>query len=273
MAWPALDGVLAALRAAPSRTGSVIATIYGDAILPRGGSLALADLLVLMARLGASEGVVRTAVSRLARDGVLEGRRSGRRSAYALTPAAAAEFQAARPKIYGRNDRPWDGRLRLAFPDAGADRTALDAAGFAVVAPGVLVSPWRAPGSIPCLEASDPGETARHLVARAWPVERLGAQYAAFTELFSPLLPPTPADALDAIAARIVTVHEWRRIALRDPRLPAGLLPATWPGVPARAACVTLYNALASSAEAWLNAVSGGESPLPPGDDPRQRFE
>ena len=67
-----LAGLLDRLRTEPSRTGSMIVTVYGDAILPRGGEAAMADLLVLMRRLGAAEGVVRTAVSRLARDGWLE---------------------------------------------------------------------------------------------------------------------------------------------------------------------------------------------------------
>ena len=272
MTWTALDGVLTALRAAPSRTGSVIATVYGDAVLPRGGSLALTDLLVLMERLGASEGVVRTAVSRLARDGVLEGRRRGRRSAYVLTTEAAAEFKAAGRLIYGRDERVWDGRLRVAFPEAGADRSALETAGFAVVSPGVLISPWKSPDGVPWLETCGPGEMARQLAARAWPLEQLRRQYDAFTGIFSILLPVPVVSPLDAIAARIMTMHAWRRIALRDPGLPEGLLPYDWSGWPARDVCVSLYEGLAEASEAWLNAASNGLELLPSGASPVGRF-
>lgn len=272
MRWAALDGVLAGLRAAPSRTGSVIATVYGDAILPRGGALALADLLVLMERLGAAEGVVRTAVSRMARDGVLEGRRRGRRSAYALTAAAAAAFQVAGTRIYGRDERIWDGRLRLAFPEVGADRGALDAAGFAVMAPGVLVSPWETPDEGVWLEACGPDGMARQLAARAWPLERLGEQYSVFVAMFGALLPVPAVEPLDAVAARIMTVHAWRRMALRDPCLPAGLLPKDWPGGPARELCMAVYAGVAEASEAWLDRASNGRGMLPVGGRPLDRF-
>ena len=251
----------------------MIATVYGDAILPRGGSLALADLLVLMERLGAAEGVVRTAVSRMARDGVLEGRRRGRRSAYALTASAAAAFRVAGARIYGRDERVWDGRLRLAFPDAGADRGALEAAGFAVMAPGVLVSPWGAPDGVAWLEAGGPDGMARQLAARAWPLERLGEQYSAFGALFGALLPVPEVEPLDAVAARIMTVHAWRRMALRDPWLPAGLLPEGWPGGLARDLCVAIYAGVAGASEAWLDGASDGRGMLPLGGRPLDRFQ
>ena len=251
------------LQAAPVRAGSVIATVYGDAILPRGGSLPLADLLRLMARLGIAEGVVRTAISRLARDGLLIGQKTGRRSAYALTEHARTEFTAAVPLIYGPLDPPWDGRLRLAFPEPGTDRTALERAGFALLAPGVLVSPHPA-ASDPVLEATGPSMP--RLAARAWPLHDLAEQYRAFAALHAPL-DHDPATPLDAIASRTLLLHAWRRIALRDPRLPAGLLPPDWPGHAARALCRAAYLRLLPSSEAWLDAIR-----LPPGPDPAPRF-
>jgi phenylacetic acid degradation operon negative regulatory protein len=271
--WPALDTLLAVLRTEPSRTGSVIATVYGDAILPRGGSLALADLLTLMRRLGVAEGVVRTAVSRLAQDGLLIGRRVGRRSAYALTERGRAEFLAAAPRIYGRASPGWDGRLRLAFPDTAAGRQSLEAAGFASLAPGVLASPGPGPADILCVEASGPSARLAALAARAWPLERLGGLYAGFVEMFSALEPPPDVAPLDAMAARILLIHAWRRIALRDPALPPALLPPHWPGGRARRLCLTLYGAMAVASEHWLDAASGGDEALPRGLDPAARFD
>lgn len=272
MNWPALDAALAALSTTPFRTGSVIATIYGDAILPRGGSLALSDLLVLMRRLGASDGVVRTAVSRLAKDGVLVGRRTGRHSAYALSPTAKTEFGAAVPQIYAMPTRQWDGRLRLAFPDPGADRTTLEAAGFALLAPGVMLAPWNPPPGVICLEASGTDATARALADRAWPLTQLAEMYATFKNVFSSLLPAPEVSSLDAIAGRVATIHAWRRIALRDRHLPPGLLPPGWPGDTARQLCIDIYSELANSSEAWLDSTSSGGGPLPSGPDPVQRF-
>ncbi len=270
--WPALDALLTALQAAPSRTGSMIATVYGDAILPRGGCLALADLLVLMRRLGVSEGVVRTAVSRLARDGVLHGRRAGRHSAYALTDAARSEFLAAAPQIYGAAAAAWDGRLRLAFPETGADRAALESAGFALLAPGVLMSSAAAPEGVPWLEAAGPPQTLRLLASRAWPLERLGQWYTEFMALFAGLNPVPAVMPLDAMAARTVLIHAWRRIALRDPRLPPALLPQDWSGNRARDFCASLYGSLAASSASWLDMAGCLDGRLPHGSGPAHHF-
>lgn len=266
--WPALDATLAKL---PLRAPSLIVTIYGDAVLPRGGSLALADLLALMRRLGASEGMVRTAVSRLARDGVLQRQRAGRHSAYALTEAAQAEFAAAVPRIYGPSPAGWDGTLHLAFPEPGTDRSALDAAGFAVLAPGVMLGPWPGPPDVPLVQGTAPAETAQMLSARAWPLAATAALYAEFVRLFAGLqdMPPSP---LDAMAARTALIHAYRRAALRDPHLPAGLLPPDWPGHAARALCQSRYAALAPLSEQWLDSASTGSTPLPRGLDPCARF-
>ena len=265
-----LDQVLESLRAGPSRTGSVIATVYGDAVLPRGGTLALADLLVLMRRLGASDGVVRTAVYRLARDGLLHGRRAGRHSAYGLTERAEAEFRAAIPRIYWTADAPWDGRLRLAFPEPGTDRSTLEAAGFALLSPGVLVGPHDPPAGVDVMEAEGLADTKRALAARAWPLDRLAGQYRTFVDRFGGMTAGD--DPLDAMALRTMLIHEWRRIALRDPRLPAGLLPDEWPGHAARAIVTSVYAALAPGSEQWLDQASTGSGPLPAGPDPALRF-
>lgn len=271
--WPALDTVLDALRATPSRTGSVVVTFYGDAILPRGGSLALSDLLALMHRLGAAEGVVRTAVSRLASDGLLRGRRAGRRSFYELTDRGEAEFRAAVPHIYGEPHPAWDGHLHLAFPLSGADRTILEQAGYVLLAPGVLVSAVPVATAAATLLASGQGTALQELAGRAWPLDRLASDYEAFSDLVAPLEPVPKLEPLEAIAARTVLVHAWRRIALRDPRLPAALLPADWPGTAARMRCIMLYRALAKSSERWLDNADGADGKLPAGPNPTARFD
>lgn len=271
-----LASLLAALRDAPSRTGSVIITVYGDAIAPRGGELALASLLELMSALGANGGVVRTAISRLARDGWLEGRRNGRRSFYRLSHRGELESSEARPRIYGPLDRPWNGQLRLAFAEAGVERTMLEQAGYALLAPGVLAAPDTAltpPPGIPALLCAGTPQAMHTLVARAWPIARVGAEYQDFVDLFANLdrvatkLPP-----LEALAARVLLIHEYRRVTLRDPRLPSGLLPPDWPGIMARTLCIKLYTALAPTSEQWLDTAENRSGPLPRGPDPTARF-
>jgi len=47
-------------------------------------------------------------------------------------------------------------------------------------------------------------------------------------------------------------IHEYRRVLLRDPNLPAEFLPAAWPGLQGRALCQTLYRDLLASSERFL---------------------
>ncbi len=267
---------MAALRDSPTRTGSLVITIYGDAIAPRGGEVALASLLELMAMLGAGDGVVRTAVSRLARDGWLEGHRAGRRSFYRLSRRGMQEFADAAPRIYGPLDSPWGGRLRLAFAEAGVERTMLERAGYALLAPGVLVAPDTAlepPPATPALMGTGTAAAMRSLAARAWPVERVGAGYQRFVERFSGLTGAASGlQPLEALATRVLLIHEYRRIALRDPRLPSRLLPDSWSGTAARSLCAKLYTAVAPASEQWLDAARSGSGPLPSGPDPVARF-
>lgn len=270
-----MERLLAAWRAEPSRTGSLIISAYGDAIVPRGGEVGLADLIDLLGGLGIGGGVVRTAVSRLLRDGWLERCRVGRNSFYGLAEPGRAVFAEAARRIYGPLDTPWGGRFRLVLPDAGADRAGLETAGYVLLAPGALVAPDSAPppgpGALHLLVSGEDG-TMRALAARAWPLDRVADRYTAFLDLFAPLGTPAFAPA-DALRARVLLIHEYRRAALRDPHLPAALLPQDWPGTAARLLCATLYAALLPLSERALDGMANRSGPLPkPGPDLFSRF-
>src|SRR5438552_9201353 len=53
----------------PLRSGSLLVTIFGDAIAPRGAAVTLGSLIRLAAPFGLTERLVRTSVARLARQG------------------------------------------------------------------------------------------------------------------------------------------------------------------------------------------------------------
>ena len=48
-------------------------------------------------------------------------------------------------------------------------------------------------------------------------------------------------------------IHDFRRLLLRDPELPAVLLPAKWPGQKARDLCRDLYQRLLPASEGYLD--------------------
>src|SRR5216684_1662486 len=100
-------------RQRPLRGGSLIVTLFGDSIMPRGGAIALGSLIELAAPFGLNERLVRTATARLAHDGWLEGRRAGKLSEYHLSKNGRARFAEATKRIYGEPDKEWSGRWTL----------------------------------------------------------------------------------------------------------------------------------------------------------------
>src|ERR1700720_4019284 len=97
----------------PLRAGSLLITVFGDSIAPRGGAVTLGSLIRLAAPFGLTERLVRTSVARLAREGWLRAARSGRRSEYRLSREGAERFTQATQRIYGAAEPVWDGRWTI----------------------------------------------------------------------------------------------------------------------------------------------------------------
>jgi len=56
---------------------------------------------------------------------------------------------------------------------------------------------------------------------------------------------------LEAIALRFITIHFWRRLALRHPLLPQGLSNSSWVGCKAHAQVKALYANIIDTSEKW----------------------
>src|SRR5258708_16038105 len=95
-----LARIVEQLKREPSRTGSIVITVFGDAIVPRGGSVWLGTLLEFFGTLDIDAGVVRTAMSRLAADGWLERNKVGRNSFYPLVKKGPQTLAAAAQPIF-----------------------------------------------------------------------------------------------------------------------------------------------------------------------------
>jgi phenylacetic acid degradation operon negative regulatory protein len=275
MAHP-LARIIDQLKREPSRTGSIVITVFGDAIVPRGGSVALGTLLEFFEALAIDATVVRTAMSRLTADGWFERSKIGRNSFYRLVKGRLT-FDIATKHIYDPRPSDWTGRFELLLignaEDRDAAREALKNAGFGSPVPGVWVAPSGAP--IPeeasraiRLEVSAEDDSGRRLLAESWPLDRTADAYLKFMKTFEPLRAfierrDKLSDA-DAFTARVLLIHHYRRVVLRDPLLPVALLPADWPGRAARALCGQIYRALLSPSEQWLDRHGSNENgPLP----------
>ena len=84
----AVEHLLVDFRARrPVRAKSLLMTIFGDTLEPRGGGVWLGSLIRLAKPIRVSERLVRTSVYRLAQEKWLVGTSSGRRRFYQLTEA------------------------------------------------------------------------------------------------------------------------------------------------------------------------------------------
>ena len=211
----------------PLRGGSLLITLFGDAIAPRGGAVTLGSLIDLAHPFGLAERLVRTSVARLAAEGWLAATRHGRRSEYRLTGSGGKLFAAATRRIYGVNPSSWEGQWTVAvLPPAsgrgisakalmaktrapqgkapGQRRNARDELrwlGFGQLSPGVYAHPscsleqargWLAAVGYAkhcwLLKSATAGLAAdRSLAAEGWNLAEIARRYRRFRDTFAPL--------------------------------------------------------------------------------------
>src|SRR6187431_1600502 len=284
---PPLASIIQQLKREPSRTGSIVITVFGDAIVPRGGSVWLGTLLEFFEQLDIDASVVRTAMSRLTADGWFERNKIGRNSFYRLVQSGRQTFDIATRHIYGAPASDWTGRFELLLigngEDRDASREALKNAGFGSPLPGV----WVAPSGVPIpeeaasairLEVSAEDDSGRRLLRESWPLDRTADAYLKFMKTFEPLRSwiarRERLSDIDAFTARILLIHHYRRVVLRDPLLPTALLPADWPGRAARKLCGEIYRGVLPASEQWLDRNgTNPDGPLPTaGEELARRF-
>lgn len=272
-------------RQRPLRAGSLLITLFGDAIAPRGGAVSLASLIRLAAPFGVSERLVRTSVGRLALDGRLVCRRVGRQSEYLLAEDGAAVFAAAAERIYAVDPPRWDGAWTMIvfprWPGTPRDRLRheLRFAGFGEPVAGLFLHPSASlaqtamllrkldPEGCATLLRTDPAVAPQgtNLAEHGWDLGGLDRRYREFSKRFEPLEGVGGLDPTYAFQLRILLIHEYRRIHLLDPVLPTDLLPRGWGGAQARKLCSLIYRQVFDAAEAHLAATAGRvAAPLPP---------
>src|SRR4029078_339860 len=116
---------------------------------------------------------------------------------------------------------------------------------------------------------AEAGDAAAKMASAAWKLSQIAEAYRVFAQRFAPLRTALERSAAveggQALIARLLLIHEFRRIALRDPVLPSALLPGDWPGYRARALVGQIYARVVPAAERFLDASARNESgPLPP---------
>ena len=280
------------LAAAPPRAPSLTITVWGDAIAPHGGAVMLPGLIRLLEPFGVNERLTRTSVFRLARERWLAAKRIGRRSLYRLTSSGAKRFEQAYRRIYAAPADSWDDAWELVIADGlparrrEALRDELHWEGFGMLATGVYARPVQTGNSVPLAlaehgariiavratdDASLQGSSLVSAVPRAWDLTAIAADYRKFLRRFGGVIDRFRIASIGArdpeqcFIVRTLLIHEYRRVLLRDPRLPVALLPLDWPGGAAYTLCRDFYQLAHRCAERHLAAVlEGPNGALPP---------
>jgi len=281
---PISDRIDAFCRQRRVQASSLIVTIFGDAVLPRGGRVWLGSLIQLLEPMQLNERLVRTSVFRLVKDGWLSAETVGRRANYALTPWGRRRFEEASSQIYAARAPLWDKRWRMMLVVGELStrqreqlRRTLFWKGFGLVGPNCFIHPGVQLGEvIDALSAeglqallpqlvpmmaedfqSAPAASDVDLVTRAWDLSALGQSYAEFVAMYAPILAHAQAvsvaDDKQAFLLRMLLIHDYRRLLLRDPELPDALLPSDWSGRQARALCKELYKQIEAASERYLD--------------------
>lgn len=285
----------------PIRAGSLIITIYGDSIVPRGGTVWLGSLSKILEPIGINERLVRTSVYRLTNETWLRGEKVGRRSYYRLSGPGRRRFEQAFKRVYHASQPSWSGKWTLVFlTQLPSDRRMqirdeLEWLGFGSFAQGVLAHPTlsctETSAALQELEAANDvivmqtteiepmsSRPLRLQVQESWNLDELAELYQRFLVKFRPLWNALNTDnhlgSKECFIARTLLIHEYRKVQLRDPLLPDELLPTAWEGRYANQLCRNLYRLLYARAESWLDQhLETAEGPLPaPNHSFYQRF-
>lgn len=253
----------------------LLGTLVGGYWYGQRAALPSAALVALLGEFGVSEVSARTALSRMARRGLLEVERTGRPRGYALTDRATEALQRGvrRAMSFGAREAHWSGRWTIASFSVAEERRALRHTlrtrltwlGFAPLYDGLWVCPHdRAAEATRALcelgvptatvfraEVVD-GSPAAGDPIQAWDLGAVRRVYDELLDRYIPVRDRLRAGEIgptEALVARTAFMDAWRGLPSLDPDLPAALLPAGWPRQRTRTLFIELYDGLAVPAE------------------------
>lgn len=223
---------------------SVLLTVLGEYVLPRGKPVWQETLVSSLGALGYTEHAARQAIARSIRDGWLESERHGRRARVHLSAGTAELLRSGAERIYAFGT-PWEWSgewliVVLRVPEARRElrhklRTQLAWAGLGSLGGGVWVSPHvdRESELAALVDTESVAEVVsfhgrigtlgdpRRVAQAAWDLDTLAEQYESFHRRFRRSSPTLPGAIF---RTQTELVHEWRKFPFLDPDLPEELL-------------------------------------------------
>ena len=218
------------------RVWSVIVTIMGEIAQPDGGEISMATLLDICGALDIEPQAVRTAMSRLSKNGLVIGKREGRIAFYRFSAKGLADYKDAAEVIYAAPKQIHD--WTFAF---GADGTPVKSVQMQFVKNPPLILGGRCyvwPSEV--WEKISNNMASDLMVFEAHPKDlptwaydsvlpRLNYQTCQMISKCCQALIDGSLMSDHAILARVLLIHFWRRLVLRYPTVEAPLSASQWP--------------------------------------------
>lgn len=257
---------------------SLLLTILGEYVLPRGEPVWQETLVGALVSVGHSPQAARQALARSVRGGWLSSSRVGRRARVSLSPQTASLLATGASRIYSFGSPwKWDGRwlvLILRVPESRRElrhqlRTQLAWAGLGSMGGGVWLTPHvsreaelqdaisSAPAAFATSFVASLGMLGRgvDVAATAWDLDSVRSQYQAFIEDFAAV---RPASGEAFFRMQTLLVHAWRKFPFLDPDLPSELLPSGWPRRRAHELFTGRHAAWSGPAVEWFESLEAG---------------
>lgn len=265
----------------------MVITLYGDYIRHVGGNIQIAALVQLLGYFGVSDQAIRSTISRMKRNGLLQVERKGARSLYSMSAQSAKTINAGAVRIFQfpAHRGTWDGQWHLitySIPEGEREardrlRQELGWMGFGMLTNALWISPHDHGEEIETLAGSLGVRsrielfTARHdgfsnppsIVARCWDLKTINARYATFVKKYNPMYDEhcrllahgKDIEPSEYFVRRFNLIHEFRRFPFLDPELPTELLSSDWQGAQAANLFRQYHDLLADKANQFFSTV------------------
>lgn len=267
---------------------TMVYTLFGAYIIPRGGEVWVGSLIELLKPLGLSENAVRLGLSRMSRKGVFKRKKKGRKSYYSLSKKGLEKMSGGRERGLERDYKNWDGKWRIVVytipeklrEDRNNLREKLKDFGFGNLGNSIWISPYNIISNV--VSKADkmgisqyvdifegeyfPEYDEKGLLERAWQLEDLREDYENYIREYSDKLnklkkriEDNDIEGSKVFAERFLSMAEYIDVSLDDPMLPVEILPDNWPGYRAREIQRDYQKLLKPYAESYIDNLLGEE--------------
>ncbi|WP_298968948.1 PaaX family transcriptional regulator C-terminal domain-containing protein [uncultured Roseobacter sp.] len=213
------------------RVWSLIVSVFGDLAQEEASAIDGPVLSAIMTAMDVRPEAIRVALHRLRNDGWITSQKSGRTSRHSLTAHGRAETIAAAKRIYaGPDDMPTRWQIILTEGADPDQRARIIAEGYTALTSRVFAGPQDAgvPGDALLLQS----DRVPHWLKTQLTPARLIADYEnlhlILTRIDAELPEGSELSPLEVAILRCLIVHNWRRLVLKHPDLPAALYTDAW---------------------------------------------